>query len=207
MTDERIDASPGRGALVMLGAAVLAVSVFLWPIGAALLAGGLPALHERMRLRHPGVSLIAVAIVGVGAALLVVAMLTFAGVRLANTLGQFGAFTLPAERTKKAAAAAPAARRAEPGAPLAAARSTSRGDSYEPQASVDAQLVGEAPSQDAPPPLASFVGDEHIAELLRADPTFARGAAELIRDPDAEVRREAATLLRDFGVNAAPEPR
>ena len=76
MTDERIDASPGRGALVMLGAAVLAVSVFLWPIGAALLAGGLPALHERMRLRHPGVSVIAVLIVGVGAALLVVAMLS-----------------------------------------------------------------------------------------------------------------------------------
>jgi hypothetical protein len=66
-----------------------------------------------------------------------------------------------------------------------------------------------APAASATPPTerstevyrpAASGGHEHILKMLAADPEFARAAAELLNDPDPQVRDEARLLLRNLGV-------
>jgi hypothetical protein len=95
------------------------------------------------------------------------------------------------EQLQTAARVQPAQVRGE-----AVARAAEVGDVAAPAASATPPTES---STEAYRPAASG-GDEHILKMLAADPEFARGATELLNDPDPQARDEARLLLRELGV-------
>jgi len=126
--------------------------------------------------------LVIAAVIGVG-------ILALIGVRVADSMDQIGTIVsslpLRSESTRD-----------EPARPDASTSSR-----LEPVISDFAPAPADVGITLADEAAAATLGDGQILRWLAADPEFQRAADELKRDPDPEVRREAAQFLSELGVD------